>query len=148
MEDISEWKQFFDRVGVKEQGSKEYVDDFGVNFIQDKLKSEFIKEKIGYYFTDLISVEKRKKGYDFIGKIMNGEEKYLEIKSRVRIDDIELTPHETEQADIYGDNYLLCIVVGIPENPELYIVPNPVKHGKKDRVTIPLNVWKGFKLGS
>ena len=146
IEEIDAWRRFFAKVGVKEQGSKTHVDEFGINFAKEKLKSKLIERRLGYYFIDFDDVQKQNLGYDLIGKTSIGERKYLEIKSRVRADDIELTPHETEQAERYGDDYLLCIIDGIPENPELYIIPNPVKHGKKGRVTIPTNTWRGFRL--
>jgi len=152
VEDINGWRRFFAIPGVKEQGSKAHTDDFGVNFTLEKLMSESIREKLGYYFIRYSEQEffsdkqKHDVGYDFIGKAMTGREKYHEIKSRVSAGDIELTPNETEKAELYKDDYLLCIVDGIPENPEVYIVPNPVKHGKKEKVTIPTNVWRGFKL--
>jgi len=146
IEEIDAWRRFFVKVGVKEQRSKTHVDDFGINFAKEKLKSKLIERRLGYYFVSFDDVQKQNLGYDLIGKTSSGERKYLEIKSRVCADDIELTSHETEQAERYGDDYLLCIIDGIPENPELYIVPNPVKHGKKERVTIPTNTWRGFKL--
>ena len=146
IEEIYAWRRFFANVGVKEHGSKVHVDEFGINFAKEKLKSEMVERRLGYYFIRFYDVQKQNLGYDLIGKTSISERKYLEIKSRVRADDIELTPHETEQAERYGDDYLLCVIDGIPENPELYIIPNPVKHGKKGRVTIPTNTWRGFKL--
>jgi len=41
---------------------------------------------------------------------------------------------------------LLCIVDSLPENPELYLLPDPVKYGRKEKVTVPEKVWRGFKL--
>jgi len=146
MEEIKAWRRFFANVGVKEQGSKAHVDEFGINFAKEKLKSELIERRLGYYFIDFDDVQKQNLGYDLIGKTATDERKYLEIKSRVQAEDIELYPHETEQAERYGDDYLLCIIDGIPNTPELYIIPNPVKHGKKEKVTIPKSIWKGFKI--
>lgn len=146
IEEIYAWRRFFANVGVKEHGSKVHVDEFGINFAKEKLKSEMVERRLGYYFIRFYDVQKQNLGYDLIGKTTTDERKYLEIKSRIRAEDIELTPHETEQAERYRDDYLLCVIDGIPENPELYIVPNPVKHGKKGRVTIPTNTWRGFKL--
>lgn len=137
IENVNAWRYFFAKVGVKEQGSKTHVDDFGVNFTLEKLRSESIREKLSYYFTRYSEQEffcdkqKQDVGYDFVGKTMTGGEKYLEVKSRVSAGDIEATRNETEKAEMYEDDYLLCIVDGIPENPEVYIVPNPVKYGKK-----------------
>jgi len=146
IEEINAWRRFFAKVGVKERGSKNHVDEFGINFVKERLRSELISGRLGYYFVDFDDVQKQNLGYDLIGMTSTGERKYLEIKSRISAGDIELTPHETGQAERYGNDYLLCIIDGIPENPELYIVPNPIKHGKKDKVTIPTNIWKGFKL--
>ena len=146
VEVINEWKRFFAKIGVKEQGSNAHVDIFGVNFTKEKLLSKSAEEKLGYYFKEFISKEKENIGYDLVGKITTGEEKYLEIKSRTSAGDIEPTSNETGKAETYKDNYLLCIVDGIPENPELYVIPDPVKHGRKERVTISETVWRGFKL--
>lgn len=146
IEEINRWRRFFSDLKVKEHGPKNHVDDFGVNFALEKLRSESVKGKLGYHFVGFENVEKQNLGYDFIGKTSEGDNRYLEVKSRVQASDIELTPHETDIADRYSDDYLLCIVEGIPENPELYIIPNPVKHGKKEKVVIPKTVWNGFKL--
>jgi hypothetical protein len=144
--EINQWRRFFSGLDVKEHGHKNHVDDFGVNFALEKLRSESVKGKLGYHFIGFEDVQKQNLGYDFIGETSEGDNRYLEVKSRVQAGDIELTPHETDIADRYGDDYLLCVVEGIPENPELYIIPNPVKHGKKEKVVIPKNVWDGFKL--
>lgn len=145
-ENINEWRSFFTMVEVKERGSKSHVETFGIEFSKEMLSSEVAKERLGYYFTEFIDKQKENLGYDFIAKTVAGEEKYLEIKSRVHAEDIDLEPNETQQADRYKDDYLLCIVDGIPDNPQLYVVPDPVKHGRKKRVTISLNTWRGFKL--
>lgn len=146
IEEINRWRRFFSGLGVKENGHKNHVDDFGVNFALEKLRSESVKGKLGHQFIGFEDVQKQNLGYDFIGETSESETKYLEVKSRVQAGDIELTPHETDIADRYGDDYLLCIVEGIPENPELYIIPDPVRHGKKEKVVIPKTVWNGFKL--
>ena len=146
IEEINRWRRFFSDLKVKEHGPKNHVDDFGVNFALEQLRSESVKGTLGYHFIGFEDVQKQNLGYDFIGKTSEGDNRYLEVKSRVQASDIELTPHETDIADRYGDDYLLCIVEGIPENPELYIIPNPVKHGKKEKVVIPKTVWNGFKL--
>lgn len=146
IEEINRWRRFFSGLDVKDHGHKNHVDDFGVNFALEKLGSESVKGKLGYHFIGFEDVQKQNLGYDFIGETSESETKYLEVKSRVQAGDIELTPHETDIADRYSDDYLLCIVEGIPENPELYIIPNPVRHGKKEKVVIPKTVWNGFKL--
>ena len=147
IEDINKWKRFFAETGVKERGSNAHVEDFGVNFTLEKLGSKSAEGILGYYFVKFDDVHKQHdRGYDFVGTTMNGGEKYLEVKSRTIAGDIELTRNETEKAEMYKDDYLLCIADGIPENPELYILPDPVKHGRKEGVAVPENGWRGFKL--
>lgn len=146
IEEINAWRKFFLETKVKEHGDRTHMEKFSINFTQEKLKDKNIKEKLGYYFIKLDDVREEKRGYDFSGETDKGEEKYLEIKSLSKGGNIELTPNEAEKAEIYKDDYLLCIVDGIPENPELYLLPNPLKHGKKEKVTIHEEVWRGFKL--
>lgn len=147
-EDINQWRNFFTGVGVKEEGNKPHVETFGVEFCKEMLSSEAAEERLGYYFVKSKFKDKQKEnlGYDFEAETVTGEEKYLEIKSRVHAENIDLEPNETQRADRYKDDYLLCIIDGIPETPQLYVVPDPVKHGQKERVTIPLSAWRGFKL--
>lgn len=147
-EKISEWKEFFENSGVKDQGNKNHVDSFGVNYSIEKLKSKEIIANLGYKFSNFDDVQNQSEvGCDFIGYLSNSKKKYIEIKSRVQAKDIELTPNETNHADMYKKDYFLAIVDGIPENPEFYLINDPVKHGKKDRITIPRKKWTNFRIG-
>lgn len=146
-EKISEWKEFFKNTSVKDQGNKSHVDSFGVNYSLEKLKSKEIKANFGYKFSNFDDVQNQSEvGCDFIGYLSNNEKKFIEIKSRVQAKDIELSPNETNHADMYKENYFLAIVDGIPENPELYLINDPVKHGKKDKITIPRKKWTDFRI--
>jgi len=147
-EKITEWKEFFENARVKDQGNKSHVDRFGVNFTLEKLKSKEINRILGYKFSNFDDVQNQSEvGCDFIGYPSDNEKKYFEIKSRVQAKDIELTPNETNHADMYKKNYFLAIVDRIPENPELYLINDPIKHGKKDKITILRKKWTDFRIG-
>jgi hypothetical protein len=55
---------------------------------------------------------------------------------------VELTGNETVAADKYADSFYLAVVAGIPASPKMYMLQNPAKVGKKEKLTIPCHVWK------
>jgi hypothetical protein len=64
------------------------------------------------------------------------------VKGKTTDENVELTGNETLAADNYGDRFYLAVVAGIPELPKMYVVQNPAKVGKKEKLTVPANIWK------
>lgn len=58
--------------------------------------------------------------------------------------DVELTGNEADAADTYKSSFYLCVVASIPNSPTIHLVNNPAQPGigKKDKLTIPMDVWK------
>ena len=126
-----EWKNFFRRVGVQETASSETIERFAEVYVKNKSKEEFQEEL------------KRHGGpeYDLVAESNNI---YIEVKGRSKTDveDIELEPFESKAAINYGENYYLAAVFGIPNNPKLYLLKNPIKYSEKQRVTISKDAIK------
>ena len=77
----------------------------------------------------------------------SGEKIHVEVKGQSHDQDVELKGNELDAADAHKDSFYLCVVSAIPENPTMYMVKNPAAPGvgKKDKLTIPANIWKASK---
>ncbi len=67
-------------------------------------------------------------GFDIRSKSIDGEIRYIEVKSRADEGKIALTPNEWITAQRFGDSYWLYIVTNATKNPKLFIVRNPFKN--------------------
>lgn len=134
-EDRSAWQDFFLKVGVKGNPDNG-VEDFGVNYAKAKLR-----------LGEITQVEKRNFGYDLEATVKDGTVNRVEVKGQGVDAEIELTGNETDAADTHRSNYYVCIVSGIPESPEIYLVKDPSEPGvgKKNKLTIPISVWKSYR---
>ena len=47
-----------------------------------------------------------------------------------------------QQANSEGNLFWLCIVTGIPENPQLWVVEDPLKVGDYKTVTVDVSRWR------
>jgi hypothetical protein len=136
--ELSTWRKFFKKGGIKDAPDSG-VEEFGVNYAEEILKINY---------KSVNRVEKRKVGYDLEVYTKGDKLMRVEVKGLSSENDVELTPHETDTADIFKENYYLCVVYSIPNNPEVYLVRNPAAPGvgKKDKLTIPIKIWKKAKL--
>ncbi|HLG37249.1 MAG TPA: DUF3883 domain-containing protein, partial [Nitrososphaera sp.] len=132
--ELKEWREFFRAGGVKDAPDNG-VEEFAVKYAEDKLKAHYMH---------ITPVEKRNYGYDLEAKTASGETVYIEVKGRTSDTDIELTGNETEAADKHGDTFYLCVVSSIPNHPAIYMVKNPSRVGKKEKLTIPVKAWKAY----
>lgn len=89
-------------------------------------------------------MEKRNYGYDLEAKTASGETIHIEVKGQSSENDVELTGNETEAADKHGDTFYLCVVSSIPNHPAIYMVKNPSRLGKKEKLIIPVKAWKAY----
>jgi hypothetical protein len=138
-DDLKTWREFFKEAGVKD-APVNGVEVFAENYTEKKLKENGYK--------NVVHVDKMKFGYDIQAEPPKGERICIEVKGQSYDQDAELTGGETEAADIYKENFYLCVVSSIPENPAIYMVQNPAAPGvgKKDKLTIPVNIWKSTRL--
>jgi len=132
------WREFFLKGGVK-QTPDGGVEEFAVNFAKEKTREENLT---------VLSVEKRNYGYDLTMATESGENIQVEVKGLSGDKDIDLTRNETDAAGLLGDKFFLCIVTGIPNNPSMHAVRDPIKVGKSEKLTVHLADWKsrGDKL--
>ncbi|GAG01571.1 unnamed protein product, partial [marine sediment metagenome] len=126
--------EFFKCGGVK-SGPDNGVEEFAMNYAREKLRDQC---------QNIVPVDKRNFGYDLDAEDRAGNKMHIEVKGLSSERDVELTGNETNAADKHKDNFYLCVVSGIPETPVRYMVRNPAAPGigKKDKLTIPVNVWK------
>jgi len=131
------WREFFKCGGVK-YGPDNGVEEFAMNYVEEKLRDQC---------QNIVPVDKRNFGYDLEAEDRAGNKMHIEVKGLSAERDVELTGNETDAADKHKDNFYLCVVSGIPETPAMYMVRNPAAPGvgKKDKLTIQVNVWKAYK---
>jgi hypothetical protein len=133
VEDLPRWRAFLAKLGVKTE-TKDLVETFAINYT---------KEQLCGVYSDFVSVEHHDYGYDLeANDRQTGATIRIEVKGLRDEADIELTGNEAKAAQRYGDAYYLCIVVGIPEHPALYLLQDPERHGFKDKITIPALKWR------
>lgn len=67
-------------------------------------------------------------GFDIRSRHSDGEERYIEVKGRARVGEVELSENEWAKAATHGDKYWLYVVFdcGTPQ-PRLYRVQNPFR---------------------
>ncbi|CAB3287667.1 protein of unknown function [Methanocaldococcus lauensis] len=101
---------------------------------------------------DLKDVSKENLGYDIYSE-GNGERRYIEVKARAKLGDVELTWNEYVTAKRLGDKYWLYVVAYASENPTLYIIRDPANSLKvvekyEIRFKVPVEEWrkKGLKV--
>ncbi len=131
------WREFFKAGGVK-NAPDNGVEEFAMNYAEEKLNANC---------KSTACVDKRNFGYDIEAETQTGEKMRIEVKGQSSEGPVELTGNETEAADKYKEAFYVCVVSSIPENPAMYMVKNPAAPGmgKKDKLTISVNVWKTAK---
>lgn len=137
-DELSDWQEFFKSGGIKDDPDNG-VEEFAMNCAEKKLKLSC---------RTVVRVDKRNFGYDLEAETLHGVKMHIEVKGQSSENDVELSSNETEAADLYKDNYYLCVVSSIPNNPLIYMVQNPAAPGigKKDKLTIPIKIWKQSKF--
>lgn len=130
---LKAWREFFKAGGVK---------DAPDNGVEEFAMSYYAKEKLNSKCKSVTPVDKRNFGYDIEAETQTGDRMHIEVKGQSSEKDVELTDNETEAADKYKDTFYLCVVSSIPKNPAMYMVKDPSRVGKKDKLTIPVDIWK------
>ena len=129
---LKTWREFFKAGGVK-AAPDNGVEEFAMNYAEEKLKARY---------KNVTRVEKRNFGYDIEVETQSGGNMHIEVKGQSYEKDVELTDNETVSANNYKDSFYLCVVSSIPDNPAMYMVKDPSRVGNKDKLTIPVNIWK------
>lgn len=135
--EVAKWKDFFTRLGVKERADDPYVTQFAYAFVEDKL---------GLELANFIAKDRQQHGYDREAtRIANGAVVQLEIKGQKSDHPVELRGNEpiaAQQAKQNNRPFWVCIVPGIPENPQLWVLEDPLSIGYSDVVTIDVSRWR------
>jgi hypothetical protein len=131
-DDVKAWRDFFRVAGVKDNPDNG-VEQFAINFALEKLEIRYKNVQL---------VEKLNYGFDIQAESSDGAPIQVEVKGVSFDQDVELTGNEADAADTYKSSFYLCVVASIPNSPTVYLVNNPVNVGKKDKLTIPVDVWK------
>jgi len=132
IDQLKRWRQFFERGGVKKSPDNG-VEVFAEHYAMEKLRATCIS---------IIPVDKLNFGYDLEAEAVTGEKMRVEVKGQSHDQDVELKGNELDAADAHKDSFYLCVVSSIPENPKVHMVKNPAAKGIKDKVTIPIDIWK------
>jgi len=131
---IRGWKEFFRKVRVREKAPSEAVGKFAIIFASNRLS------ELGYS-----NIRHSQDGHDFICN-KDGIEYYVEVKGRTAdIEDIKLEKSEVKSAIKKKNTYVLIVVFGIPNQPKLCIITNPIE-AVEDwyEITIPKETLKKF----
>lgn len=133
-DELKTWREFFKAAGVKENPDNG-VELFAINFALEKLKNKYQNVQL---------VEKLNYGFDIQAETLEGVPIQVEVKGLSVEQNVELTGNEVSSADTYKSSFYLCVVASIPNSPTIHLVNNPAQPGvgKKDKLTIPVNVWK------
>jgi len=101
-------------------------------------------EKLKGKYQNVQLVEKLNYGFDIQAETSDGAPIQVEVKGVSGEQDVELTGNEADAADTYKSSFYLCVVSSIPNSPTIHLVNNPAQPGvgKKDKLTIPAEVWK------
>lgn len=139
--EIDEWRKFFLKFKIKEEGSETLIGKFGERFTEMTLKDKF---------TTLRNVSVEDRGYDLKGEKSDDKIIYIEVKGRtkrteeIKDNEIELTENESKAAGTYKDDFWVSIVTNIPEDPRMYLIHNPSEKGTKLKIAISKDTWKAF----
>jgi hypothetical protein len=89
-----------------------------------------------------VSDPTRRMGFDLRSTRADGQVRFIEVKGRARIGEVELTDNEWKQARNHPDRYWLYVVYNCDSTPKLYRVKDPAGKGigkPKGGVTIDIN---------
>jgi hypothetical protein len=132
--DVKGWREFFRKVKVREKAPSEIVENYAIEYVKNKLQEQ------GYS-----DVRPSHNGHDLICS-KDEVEYYIEVKGRTTdIDNIKLEKSEVKTAIKKKNNYILAVVFGIPNQPKLCKVINPVE-AVEDwyEITIPKETLEKF----
>jgi hypothetical protein len=131
-EELRTWRDFFKATGVKDNPDNG-VEEFAVNFTLEKLKCKY---------QNFQRVEKRNYGFDIQAETPEGSPIQIEVKGLSEDKNVELTGNEADAADRYKKSFYLCVVASIPNSPTIHLVNDPASVGKKDKLAVPVDVWR------
>jgi hypothetical protein len=139
--EVAGWKEFFVNVRVKQAGERNHVESFAMTFAEHQLAS---------VLSNFVPKHRIQVGYDreatrnMDGKLIRLEIKGLRQDGPVTLDGKE--PEAARAAARNGDPFWVCVVPGIPEAPQLWVVEDVVDVGNSDTLTLDVSKWQTFGL--
>jgi len=134
-EKLRAWKTFFEWSGVLDaprNGVELFAEGYAVKCLTGR-------------FGPLRTVSSLDLGYDL--QTEDGST-YIEVKGKStgkENEPVELTPNESNAARAHRDRYFLCVVSGVPDAPQLFLVQNPALHSENPVVLAP-KTWQSFSF--
>lgn len=74
------------------------------------------------------------RGYDLVSRGPAGQVRYIEVKGRAGVGDVELSQNEWLKAQQLGDDYWLVVVSNALTAPDLQAIQNPAQRLRGDEV--------------
>lgn len=135
--EVPAWKEFLSKIKLKDRGDNPYVRDFAMEFVKAQLATEL---------RAFVPKDHQQQGYDLEAiRLSDGSTVCLEVKGQKREGPIELVGNEplaAEQAKQKGQAFWLVVVPGIPENPQLWVIEDPLAVGEHKIVSIDVTKWR------
>ena len=138
LQDLPGWKQFFIDTGAKESGGTNHVEMFAMSFVESKLATEL---------SNFVPKDRQQVGYDREAtRTIDGVLTRLEIKGLKKDGPVQLAGNEPKAAQAAkrnGELFWVCVVAGIPENAQLWVIEDVLDAGTFDILKIDVSQWKG-----
>jgi len=110
----SVWKEFFKKIGVKEEASGEMIAEFGKDIIRKKFDAANYKVEPYGGKADLKAIKDNETLFIEVRSISSGD-----------ISDERLDSKKAKFAQEQKDKYYLAKVINIPDAPHIYLLKNP-----------------------
>ena len=105
-----------------------------------------VEEQLATELSHFVPKNRQQVGYDREARRRtDGALVKIEIKGRKKDSPVELVGNEPQAAKAAfnnGEPFWVCIVPGIPEAPQLWIVENALTAGDFDTLKIDVNQWR------
>jgi hypothetical protein len=138
-DEVPGWKEFFVSLGVKQAGERNHVELFAMAFVEDQLASEL---------SDFVPKHRSQVGYDREATRKTDEAMVrLEIKGMKQEQPVSLVgkePGAAQAAANNGEPFWVCVVPGIPEEPQLWVAEDVLNAGSLDTLTLDVSKWRTF----
>ena len=107
---------------------------------------EFVRDRLAPELTAFIPKDHQQEGYDLEAtRLATNATICLEVKGHKKEEPVELVgnePQAAQQAKQKGEEFWLAVVPGIPENPQLWVVEDPLAAGEHKIVTLDVSKWR------
>lgn len=141
---VTHIKELLNQYGVSNWSTKN-IGDIGESIVLEKEKSDL--KRLG--FEDLVHLVQKipntyAVGYDIQSFWPNKTKKFIEVKTtistdRMTVNTVHLTPNEWNTASTLNENYLIYRILITSQNIQLFIIQNPIKLYKENKINTFMN---------